>query len=90
MQLGAARGGINGRRVDDTAPARQRRVAGCNTCGTSEDAKASWAVEGGDGASFRCFRVLQPGKNAGSYYRNSSDHLCCAGIELYGVLTGAH
>ena len=47
---------------------------------TTSHAEASWAAEGGDGVSFRCFRVLQHGENA-AY----NDVLCCAGIELYGV-----
>ncbi len=33
------------------------------------------------GRSFRHFRVRQTGKNAGG-----DDELCCAGIELYGLL----
>ena len=41
---------------------------------------AAWAVEGGKGA-FSHFRIRQTGKN--SY---GDDKLCCAGIELYGVL----
>ena len=39
--------------------------------------EVSWAVEGGEGVSFRCFRVLQHGENA-----KGNDTLCCAGIEL--------
>eukprot|EP01044_Picomonas_judraskeda_P000668 COSAG03_NODE_31_length_18330_cov_15.424936_10_plen_526_part_00 len=41
---------------------------------------AAWAVEGA--APFRFFRVHQHGPNA-----NNANHLVCAGIELYGVLT---
>ena len=41
---------------------------------------AAWAVEGGKGA-FSHFRIRQTGKNS-----NGGDRLCCAGIELYGVL----
>ena len=53
--------------------------------GTKPFAEASWAVEGADGVSFRCFRVLQHGKSSIGH-----DVLCCAGIKLYGVLTGAN
>ena len=53
---------------------------------TKSHAEASWAVEGGGSVSFRCFRVLQHGMNASRGYE---DYLCCAGIELYSVLTGA-
>ena len=42
---------------------------------------AGWAVEGGKGA-FSQFRIRQTGKNN----EYGSDSLCCAGIELYGVL----
>ena len=41
---------------------------------------AAWAVEGA--APFRFFRIRQHGKDSSNY-----DHLMCAGIELYGVLT---
>ncbi len=36
------------------------------------------------GRAFRHFRIVQTGKSSGGY-----DHLCCAGIELYGLLLGA-
>ena len=46
---------------------------------------AGWAVaprvEGGTGACFSHFRVRQTGKNS-----SNTDHLFCAGIELYGEL----
>jgi hypothetical protein len=48
---------------------------------TRSSRTASWAVEGGKGA-FAQFRVLSTGKSSGS-----TDHLMCAGIELYGVFT---
>jgi hypothetical protein len=41
---------------------------------------AAWAVEGGKGA-FSHFRIRQTGKNS-----RGDDFLCCAGIDLYGVL----
>ena len=41
---------------------------------------AAWAVEGA--APFRFFRVHQHGPNS-----NGHQHLLCAGIELYGLLT---
>ena len=41
---------------------------------------AGWAVEGGQGA-FSQFRIRQTGKNS-----DGGGSLCCAGIELYGVL----
>jgi hypothetical protein len=48
---------------------------------------AAWAVDTlpstvGGWMGFRHFRIIQFGKNA-----NNSDNLCCAGIELYGVLS---
>jgi hypothetical protein len=46
-------------------------------------AVAAWALDGAavGGRSFRHFRVRQTGKNA-----YPTDHLNCAGIELYGRL----
>ena len=43
-------------------------------------ATAGWAVEGGKG-SFSQFRVLQTGPNS-----SGLNYLCCAGLELYGML----
>jgi hypothetical protein len=43
-------------------------------------ATAGWAVVGGKG-SFSQFRVFMTGPNS-----NGGNHLCCAGIELYGTL----
>eukprot|EP00729_Bicosta_minor_P006642 gene6642-biopygen28942 len=43
---------------------------------------ASWPIEAAaDGASYRYFRIIQTGKTSTGY-----DFLCCAGIELYGLL----
>ena len=42
---------------------------------------AAWPVDAGAQA-FRHFRILQTGANS-----SGSQHLMCAGIELYGVLT---
>ena len=42
---------------------------------------ASWSVEG-VAESYQHFRILQTGKNS-----PGNDHLMCAGIELYGLLT---
>ena len=36
------------------------------------------------GRAFRHFRIVQTGKNS-----SNDDYLCCAGIELYGLLLGA-
>ena len=41
---------------------------------------AAWAVEGA--APFRFFRIHQHGPNSSGH-----QHLMCAGIELYGLLT---
>ena len=48
-------------------------------------ATAAWPLEPGtvQGRAFRHFRILQTGRNAAG-----NEHLCCAGIELYGVLQG--
>jgi hypothetical protein len=43
-------------------------------------ATAGWAVEGGKG-SFSQFRVLMTGPNS-----SGNNYLCCAGLELYGML----
>ena len=51
---------------------------------TKPYAEASWSVQSMGRVSFRCFRVLQHGPNAKG---NDRLHVCCAGIELYGVLT---
>jgi hypothetical protein len=48
---------------------------------------AAWKVEGVKQA-YRYFRIRQTAKNSGNgYSRRSADRcLCCAGIELYGML----
>ena len=52
---------------------------------THEFGSASWSVDpnlwSAGGRSFRCFRILQHGRNAEGHYE-----LQCGGIELYGAL----
>jgi hypothetical protein len=45
---------------------------------------AAWPVTPPTAEGFRHFRIFQFGKNS-----NKSDHLLCAGIELYGTLSKA-
>eukprot|EP00729_Bicosta_minor_P028746 gene28746-biopygen14640 len=43
---------------------------------------ASWPIEAAaDGASYRYFRIYQTGKDS-----DGEEGICCAGIELYGLL----
>jgi len=45
---------------------------------------AAWEVEGANQA-YRYFRIRQTGRNSG-WNEHHYHYLCCAGIELYGML----
>jgi hypothetical protein len=45
---------------------------------------AAWEVEGANQA-YRYFRIRQTGKNSNGFIGGDNE-LCCAGIELYGML----
>jgi hypothetical protein len=51
-----------------------------NSLPAREFSVAAWKVEGANQA-YRYFRIRQTGKNSSTYHL-----LCCAGIELYGML----
>jgi hypothetical protein len=46
---------------------------------------AAWEVEGANQA-YRYFRIRQTGENSGGFDGKYTHSLCCAGIELYGML----
>ena len=62
-----------------------RRHANDTQLAVTSMSEAAWSIEPiADGIAYRHFRIFQTGQNSGG-----TNHLMCAGIELYGKLTSA-
>ena len=91
VDLGAQRGGLQeSESLEGPWHTLRRHDRDESLAQGRSSAEAWWAVVGGGGGSFRCFRVLQTGANADIRAWNASPNtLACAGIELYGALVQA-
>ena len=72
---------LQGREGDSAGWVTLRKHTNDEALANEGFATAGWAVEGGKG-SFSQFRVLMTGPNSYGH----DNHLCCAGLELYGTL----
>jgi len=87
LRHGCSSGGIRlrswelqGREGDSADWVTLRKHTNDEALADEQFATAGWAVEGGKG-SFSQFRVLQTGPSS-----SGTNHLPCAGLELYGTL----